>query len=150
MHKSATKCNETLDKWCKNKHGASKIMDTLETYHIHPHNHVQGSSPQVFHGCCSCHWDHAWIECWQPRRLIMRRSSDLTGASNPGDRQPPRIQWATPQTVSHHLSLPPTQWTRDITLKRQCIGIAVSSVLVSPIKTCWETMHYERTYLLLI
>jgi hypothetical protein len=27
------KCNETLGKWCKNKHGASKIMDTLETYH---------------------------------------------------------------------------------------------------------------------
>jgi hypothetical protein len=26
------KCNETLIKWCKNKHGASKIMDTLETY----------------------------------------------------------------------------------------------------------------------
>jgi hypothetical protein len=33
MHKSATKCNETLGKWCKNKHGASKIMDTFETYH---------------------------------------------------------------------------------------------------------------------
>jgi hypothetical protein len=32
MHKSATKCNETLSKWCKNKHGASKIMDTLEMY----------------------------------------------------------------------------------------------------------------------
>jgi hypothetical protein len=32
MHKNATKCNETLIKWCKNKHGASKIMDTLETY----------------------------------------------------------------------------------------------------------------------
>jgi hypothetical protein len=32
MHKSATKCNETLGKWCKNKHRASKIMDTLETY----------------------------------------------------------------------------------------------------------------------
>jgi hypothetical protein len=32
MHKSATKCNETLNKWCKNKHGASKIIDTLETY----------------------------------------------------------------------------------------------------------------------
>ena len=27
------KCNETQGKWCKNKHGASKIMDTLETYH---------------------------------------------------------------------------------------------------------------------
>jgi hypothetical protein len=32
MHKSATKCNETLCKWCKNKHGASKIIDTFETY----------------------------------------------------------------------------------------------------------------------
>jgi hypothetical protein len=32
MHKNATKCNEILSKWCKNKHGASKIMDTLETY----------------------------------------------------------------------------------------------------------------------
>jgi hypothetical protein len=34
MHKNAMKCNETLSKWCKNKHGASKIMDTLETYQI--------------------------------------------------------------------------------------------------------------------
>jgi hypothetical protein len=34
MHKSATKCNETLCKWCKNKHGASKIIDTFETYHL--------------------------------------------------------------------------------------------------------------------
>jgi hypothetical protein len=33
MHKSVTKCNETLSKWCKNKHGASKIMDMFETYH---------------------------------------------------------------------------------------------------------------------
>jgi hypothetical protein len=32
MHKNATECNEILRKWCKNKHGASKIMDTLETY----------------------------------------------------------------------------------------------------------------------
>jgi hypothetical protein len=32
MHKSARKCNETLGKWCKNKHGASKIIDTLEMY----------------------------------------------------------------------------------------------------------------------
>jgi hypothetical protein len=32
MHKNAPKCNETLNKWCKNKHGASKIMDMLETY----------------------------------------------------------------------------------------------------------------------
>jgi hypothetical protein len=33
MHKSATKCNETIGKWCKNKHGSSKIIDMLETYH---------------------------------------------------------------------------------------------------------------------
>jgi hypothetical protein len=33
MHKNTKKYNETLSKWCKNKHGASKIMDTLETYH---------------------------------------------------------------------------------------------------------------------
>jgi hypothetical protein len=32
MHKSATKCNETIGKWGKNKHGASKIIDTFETY----------------------------------------------------------------------------------------------------------------------
>jgi hypothetical protein len=32
MHKNATKCNKTLRKWCKNKHGASKIIDTFETY----------------------------------------------------------------------------------------------------------------------
>jgi hypothetical protein len=34
MHKNATKCNETLRKWCKNKHGAIKIIDTFEMYHI--------------------------------------------------------------------------------------------------------------------
>jgi hypothetical protein len=32
MHKNAMKCNKTLSKWCKNKHGASKIIDTFETY----------------------------------------------------------------------------------------------------------------------
>jgi hypothetical protein len=37
MHKSATKCNKTIDKWCRNKHGASKIIDTLETYQLHQH-----------------------------------------------------------------------------------------------------------------
>jgi hypothetical protein len=33
MHKNTTKCNKTLSKWCKNKHGASKIIDAFETYH---------------------------------------------------------------------------------------------------------------------
>jgi hypothetical protein len=31
------KCNETQGKWCKNKHGASKIIDTFETYQPTPH-----------------------------------------------------------------------------------------------------------------
>jgi hypothetical protein len=26
------KCNETQSKWCNNEHGASKIIDTFETY----------------------------------------------------------------------------------------------------------------------
>jgi hypothetical protein len=34
MYKNATKCNETIGKWCKTKHGASKIIDTFETYHL--------------------------------------------------------------------------------------------------------------------
>jgi hypothetical protein len=34
MYKSAAKCNETIGKWCKNKHGASKIIDTFETYQV--------------------------------------------------------------------------------------------------------------------
>jgi hypothetical protein len=41
MHKSATKCNKTLGKWCKNKHGASKIIDMLETYHAASGHHLQ-------------------------------------------------------------------------------------------------------------
>jgi hypothetical protein len=42
MHKSATKCNETLGKWYKNKHGASKIIDTFETYHKATLNAIEG------------------------------------------------------------------------------------------------------------
>jgi hypothetical protein len=34
MHKNAMKCNETQSKWCKNKHGASKIIDTFEMYPV--------------------------------------------------------------------------------------------------------------------
>jgi hypothetical protein len=32
MHKNATKCNKILSKWCINKHGASKIIYTCQTY----------------------------------------------------------------------------------------------------------------------
>jgi hypothetical protein len=43
MHKSAMKCNEIVGKWCKNKHRASKIIDTLETYQ------QLSKVPNVFH-----------------------------------------------------------------------------------------------------
>jgi hypothetical protein len=43
MHKSATKCNETVGKWCINKHGASKIIDTLETYQRSRRSHLASS-----------------------------------------------------------------------------------------------------------
>jgi hypothetical protein len=33
MHKNTMKCNKTQSKWCINKHVASKIIDTFETYH---------------------------------------------------------------------------------------------------------------------
>jgi hypothetical protein len=54
MHKSATKCNETLGKWCKNKHGASKIMDTLEMYQLLTH-HSRGR-----------HGDEEGLRWWFP------------------------------------------------------------------------------------
>jgi hypothetical protein len=36
MHKNITKCNKTQSKWCVNKHGASKIIDTFEMYQQAP------------------------------------------------------------------------------------------------------------------
>jgi hypothetical protein len=50
MHKSATKCNETICKWCKNKHGASKIIDTFETYQAAPGGDTEILSSDVAAG----------------------------------------------------------------------------------------------------
>jgi hypothetical protein len=52
MHKNATKCNETLSKWCKNKHGASKIIDTFEMYQSHAAKDCFGSSNLSLHKHC--------------------------------------------------------------------------------------------------
>jgi hypothetical protein len=48
MHKNATKCNETVSKWCKNKHGASKIIDTFGTYQLPPSEEVEAVSYPCF------------------------------------------------------------------------------------------------------
>jgi hypothetical protein len=34
MHNNTMKCNKTQSKWCINKHGASKIINTFETYYV--------------------------------------------------------------------------------------------------------------------
>jgi hypothetical protein len=52
MHKNATKCNETIGKWCKNKHGASKIIDTFETYQGGP-GEVEAGWRRQRSSCCS-------------------------------------------------------------------------------------------------
>jgi hypothetical protein len=36
------KCNKTQSKWCINKHGSSKIIDTFEMYHI-PEDQAAGN-----------------------------------------------------------------------------------------------------------
>jgi hypothetical protein len=51
MHKNATKCNKTQIKWCINKHGASKIIDTFETYHSHS---WRLRRPKLFASWLSC------------------------------------------------------------------------------------------------
>jgi hypothetical protein len=48
MHKNAMKCNKTLSKWYKNKHGASKIIDTFETYQGTPLNHCRGKAFELY------------------------------------------------------------------------------------------------------
>jgi hypothetical protein len=72
MHKSATKCNETLGKWCKNKHGASKIIDTLETYQctnygLRPKSHL---AMQVFVNISSGGWFYSENYARQPTQGI--------------------------------------------------------------------------------
>jgi hypothetical protein len=47
MHKSATKCNKTIGKWCKNKHEASKIIDTFVTYQVDPEYHIYHADEQI-------------------------------------------------------------------------------------------------------
>jgi hypothetical protein len=65
MHKNTTKCIKTLSKWCKNKHGASKIIDTFETYQWLVSNDWE---------CLMCHWkNHALFLSY--RSIILWYSS---------------------------------------------------------------------------
>jgi hypothetical protein len=53
MQKNAIKCNKTQSKWCVNKHEASKIIDTFETY--------PGPSSPMF---SSVHEHEIHLHCW--------------------------------------------------------------------------------------
>jgi hypothetical protein len=64
MHKSATKCNETIGKWCKNKHGASKIIDTFETYQ------TSGGNSPLQQGAEKSFWTLLISDRWR-RRIAM-------------------------------------------------------------------------------
>jgi hypothetical protein len=71
MHKSATKCNETIGKWCKKKHGASKIIDTLETYHLPRRMLTQfGFAPFLSHHLTAI--DALPHRCYLPHPLCLR------------------------------------------------------------------------------
>jgi hypothetical protein len=120
MHKNTTKCNKTLSKWCNNKHGASKIIDTFETYQSHrgvglvevvpsvrdkPPQHVGlpppqwlgGEPPEAPHRACyqgSCPW---LLGVWPARPLVTRlpRQGLLPGwALWPGIRPRGSPAWA--------------------------------------------------------
>jgi hypothetical protein len=67
MHKSAMKCNETIGKWCKNKHGASKIIDTFETYH----GFIYKAGKSLFYGKQST--GRAGAECFGLEALSLFR-----------------------------------------------------------------------------
>jgi hypothetical protein len=72
MHKSATKCNKTVGKWYKNKHGALKIIDTLETYQPlgrKQHSYIQG------HMLC-LHYTLCLMQLSVVRNLILMGCSD--------------------------------------------------------------------------
>jgi hypothetical protein len=70
MHKSATKCNETICKWCKNKHGASKIIDTFETYQAAAAA-TRGTPPPPASWGSPAPWPLSFMASWEPSPMEM-------------------------------------------------------------------------------
>jgi hypothetical protein len=74
MHKNATKCNKTVRKWCKNKHGAPKIIDTFETYQWRCTSNIFGAivwsvmklaSITIWSLAFSYRFDKPWFHNWE-------------------------------------------------------------------------------------
>jgi hypothetical protein len=72
MHKNAMKCNETLSKWCKNKPGASKIIDTFETYQA-----PSGARPEA---ASSCSPTRLMKKAMSPSTRIEKQAKDADGS----------------------------------------------------------------------
>jgi hypothetical protein len=83
MRKNAMKCNETLSKWCKNKHGASKIIDTFEMY--------QKATPKKGEGSRGPKWrslkDECIAEAWK-----MMSIDPISGANQNSDTYWERVK----------------------------------------------------------
>jgi hypothetical protein len=87
MHKNATKCNNTQSKWCINKHGASKIIDTFETYQATRMLEERALCRSSSSGLCAL-W--APVSARQGKRegLVAEQCDPSPGPSTPGCEQP--------------------------------------------------------------
>jgi hypothetical protein len=104
MHKSATKCNKTIGKWCKNKHGASKIIDTLETY----------QTAAALRNCSGKNVIHLGLGL---REALNKRRGGVRGPprgphhpwARPGEGAPPHgeaVLWPLSSSLSVHVPCP--------------------------------------------
>jgi hypothetical protein len=108
MYKSTTKCNETIGKWCKNKHGASKIIDTFETYHfcrqpypqnpVKPVSHLPTPLPLAFHDRSHHPAQHGVLSALPP--LLRARPEFATTAFHASTNH--LHSTTTPRSAAHH------------------------------------------------
>jgi hypothetical protein len=144
MHKCATKCNETIDKWCKNKHGAWKIIDTLETYQPASSTILSHDSPPGFPPWDKLHVSTGGGHCshvptvWQPhaRAWWWQSSRDPRDLLWPSARTPADDRWPYPDTLCR------------ITRTSQCMSAwALSCIkgdnLVMPTYLCMSAPSYQ-------
>jgi hypothetical protein len=123
MHKNATKCNKTLSKWCKNKHGASKIIDTFGTYQGPAHGASQ-TQTLCFPRCMGPlgHLQRA-DPFWCPKRsesVCLDRAADTK-------MRPVRLGGGQPNVPMHLLPTLPAcksrRWRHDARAKFQHVQL---------------------------
>jgi hypothetical protein len=110
MYKNATKCNETIGKWCKTKHGASKIIDTFETYHA---TAAEAAEQAV-------HWAAEMDKAVAYRRDVDRNTAARRDA---GHRAKTEREAGRRANTEHHIE-------RRMTVRRQEATIRVTMVAI--------------------